>query len=132
MSTLQVGKVIYETLSTDNDVAARVGKKIFPLVANEKTTFPFIVYRRGGLQENSDTKDRLLFGEEASIDVIIAADTYNESIELAEYVRVALLGKRYTTTAGYRIGKVKLYDAIETFQDDTFLQTLKFNIKISE
>ena len=44
--SLQVGKAIYNLLSNDANVTGRVQNKIYPLIADTGTTFPFIVYRR--------------------------------------------------------------------------------------
>ena len=44
--SLQVGKAIYNILSNDAKVIDGVGHKIYPLIADTGTTFPFIVYRR--------------------------------------------------------------------------------------
>ena len=43
--SLQVGKAIYNLLSNDANVTGRVQNKIYPLIADTGTTFPFIVYR---------------------------------------------------------------------------------------
>jgi hypothetical protein len=69
MSSLQIGKAIY-TILVKNKIT-----KVFPLVADEGTTFPFIVYKRSGL-EPSNTKDRFNYSELATLDIIVAASTY--------------------------------------------------------
>ena len=49
-NSLLIGKYIYKLLSEDVVLSAKVtSKKIFPLVANADTTYPFIVYARTGL-----------------------------------------------------------------------------------
>ena len=53
--SLQVGKAIYNLLSNDANVTGRVQNKIYPLIADTGTTFPFIVYRRTGKCINSTT-----------------------------------------------------------------------------
>ena len=40
--SLQVGKAIYNLLSNDANVTGRVQNKIYPLIADTGTTFPFI------------------------------------------------------------------------------------------
>ena len=61
--SLQVGKAIYNLLSNDANVTGRGTKiKIYPLIADTGTTFPFIVYRRTGI-EPSDSKDRFIYKE---------------------------------------------------------------------
>ena len=49
-NSLLIGKYIYKLLSEDEVLTQIVTpKKIFPLVANAETTYPFIVYARTGL-----------------------------------------------------------------------------------
>ena len=49
-NSLLVGKYIYKLLAEDDVLSTKVTpKKIFPLVANADTTYPFIVYARTGL-----------------------------------------------------------------------------------
>lgn len=44
--SLQIGKAIYHLLSKDSRIKEKVGSKIYPLIVEESTTFPFIVYKR--------------------------------------------------------------------------------------
>lgn len=49
-NSILIGKLIFKQLSSNEDLATLVGaKKIFPLVANNDTTYPFIVYARTSL-----------------------------------------------------------------------------------
>lgn len=93
--SLQVGKAIYNLLSNDANVTGRVQNKIYPLIADTGTTFPFIVYRRTGI-EPSDSKDRFIYKEDTYVEVVIASDKYNESIEIADLVRMPYKVKRGT------------------------------------
>ena len=40
--SLQIGKAIYHLLSKDSRIKEKVGSKIYPLIVEESTTFPFI------------------------------------------------------------------------------------------
>ena len=65
--SLQIGKAIYDILSNDSDVVDRVQNKIYPLIADVDTTFPFIVYKRTGIAP-ADSKDRFVFDEDVFVD----------------------------------------------------------------
>ena len=121
--SLQVGKAIYHILSNDVDVVDRVQNKIYPLVADVDTTFPFIIYKRTGIIP-ADSKDRFIYSEDVYVDVVIASDKYNESIEIADSVRTALLEGTYEG-----IKDISLTDADEDYIEDTFIQNLIFKIK---
>ena len=120
MSGLQIGKTI-KTILNGID-------KVYPLVADEGTTFPFVIYRRSALTPSS-TKDRYNYKELATVEVIVAASTYQDSIEVAEKVR----GKMEHTRGKYgdfSIADIILINADENYIEDAFIQTLTFNIEI--
>lgn len=121
--SLQIGKAIYHILSNDKDVVDKVQNKIYPLIADVDTTFPFIIYKRTGI-EPADSKDRFIYSEDVYVDVVIASDKYNESIEIADLVRTALLQGSYDD-----IKDINLTDADEDYIEDTFIQNLTFKIK---
>ena len=121
--SLQIGKAIYHILSNDTDVVDRVQNKIYPLIADVDTTFPFIIYKRTGITP-ADSKDRFIYSEDIYVDIVIASDKYNESIEIADLVRIALLKGGYDG-----IKDINLTDADEDYIEDTFIQNLTFKIK---
>ena len=126
MSTLQIGKAIYKILSDDDVLKNKVNNKIYPLIANENTTFPFIVYRRSGISE-SETKDKL-YAEYVDVELNIVTDRYEESIEIAEMGK-SILEKTRGTVEEIDIRKISVTDAEEDYSNDAFIQklTLKIN-----
>jgi hypothetical protein len=92
MKHLQAGKVVNKLLTLNSDVTNLIGNKIYPIIADEGTTFPFVVYKRSGIDSNSvnNTKDSFSTGEIAIIDIIVASNNYSESIEVADVVGNAL------------------------------------------
>ena len=125
--SLQVGKAIYNILSNDAKIIDSVEHKIYPLIADTGTTFPFIVYRRTGI-EPSDSKDRFIYSENTYVEVVIASDKYNESIEIADLVKDDLQGKK-GNYSGINIHDIRMTNADEDYIEDTFIQNLTFNIK---
>lgn len=125
--SLQVGKAIYTILQSDEAVVAKVQNKIYPLIADTDTTFPFIIYKRTGV-EAAGTKDRFIYNEDTYVEVVIASDKYMDSIEIADLVKDALVGKR-GNYSGIEIYDTIMTNADEDYLQDTFTQTLTFNIK---
>lgn len=124
---IQIGKAVYQILSNDAKVKEMVGNKIYPLIANQGTTYPFIIYKRTGI-EPVISKDRFICSEVTSVDVIIASDRYDESIEVAELVKDALSGKS-GIYSGIKVIDINMISADEDYIEDTFIQNLTFNIK---
>lgn len=120
MSGLEIGKAIFTILKGI--------KNVYPLVADQGTTYPFVVYRRASLQ-HSNTKDRFNYQELATVEVIVAASSYKESIMLAREV----MYKMEHTRGKYddiSISEIKLINAEEDYIEDAFIQKLTFNVEI--
>lgn len=126
MDSLNIGKAIYTILQTSIDDHIDIDKKIYPLIADEGTTFPFIIYKRTGLTPES-TKDNT--NENVSVEINIASSNYSESIDLAIKVRKALEHKK-GTYSDIAIEDIVIDDATEDYIEDTFIQTLTFKIEL--
>ena len=94
------------------------------MIADETTEFPFIVYQRSGFnpQNTKDNSD-----ENVVIDLVTAAESYAESIDIAIRVREALEHKRGTFSNIY-IEDIIIEDASEDYIDNTFLQSITIRV----
>jgi hypothetical protein len=127
MKVTETGAAIYNILVSDARVSGIVGDRIFPLVAKNATTFPFIAYRRSGLSIG-DTKD-MIYQYGVVIDVACVSNDYKQSVDMADAVTDALLDKRL---AQYDIDSIRLSDASEDYLDDAFVQALGFLVTINK
>jgi hypothetical protein len=116
--SLQIGKAIYSLLSSDDELTNKVHNKIFPLIANINTTFPFIVYKRDSI-EPQYTKDYLT-GETITMEIVIASNDYVESIEIADKVR-SILDNYRGTVEGISIRNIRMTEADEDYLEDTYI-----------
>ena len=115
---IKIGETVYNILSNDEAVTDLVGNKIFPLVADINTTFPFIVYKKT-FYTPEYTKDGIS-KKTSQIEIIIASDKYNISVDLADKVFKAISAKDR---------KFRLQNNTEDFIEDTFIQNLIYNIE---
>lgn len=125
MSCISIGKAI-KSLLVSVLSKTDVKNKIYPLIADEGTTFPFIIYRRNSITPESD-KDYT--NDSAYIQIMIAANNYAESVDLAEKVRTSLIHKNGTIQT-IPVEDITLEDGSEEFIDNTFVQNLIFKITI--
>ena len=86
---MQIGKSIYYILVNDTDVSALVGTRIFPNVAPQTTTFPFIIYDVTGVSPN-DTKEGPSTLDTNDVMISCYSETYDEASDLAQKIRVAM------------------------------------------
>lgn len=127
MTTIQIGKVINALLNADRGLSEMIGNRVFPLVSKEGTQYPFVVYRRNSVTPTY-CKDGLA-SETASVDIVIASNTYTNSIEVADRVRAAI-DKRACVFQDTTVSNIEMTTAEEDFVDDTYIQTLNFNFTI--
>ena len=127
MTTIQIGKVINALLNADTNLSEMIGNRVFPIVSKEGTQYPFVVYRRNSVTPTY-CKDGLA-SETASVDIVIASNTYTNSIEVADRVRAAI-DKRACVFQDTTVTNIEMTTAEEDFVDDTYIQTLNFNFTI--
>lgn len=122
MKNFLIGSDIVTLLNASNSITSLVGNKIFPLVANATTTFPFIVYRRSYYtpENNKDWEN-----EKCGIEIIVASNKYSESVTIANAVADAL--NHQTTT---NIEDIKINNTSESFYEDTYLQRVNIEVEI--
>ena len=89
---LSINKYIYSILSKDEGLKKLVGNKIYPLIAEESTTFPFIIFRKDNIL-TSYSKDGSV-NDSVDFSIAIASTNYQDTILIAELVRTLLENKR--------------------------------------
>lgn len=120
MNGLKIGKAIKSIFHDFHNV--------YPLIADQGSTYPFIIYRRNGVN-HADSKDRFNYQEVITLEIIVAADNYSESIDLAEKVMYRLESTRGEYNK-IQIQEIKLVDASEDYLEDAYIQKLTFKIEI--
>ena len=125
MRSLEVGKEIYSILSKNKSLTDKVGNKIYPIIVEKDTNYPFIVYKRSNVIPDY-TKD-YHFKDYVIVDIICVSNHYVESVEIATLVRESLEDKKYGD-----IVSIRLESADEDFIDDAYIQTLTFNLTINK
>lgn len=125
MNSIKINKVIYKLLHNNNVLKDMVKDSIYPLIANENTTFPFIVFSRKSIN-TTYTKD-IAVEDKITVDVVCVSDNYTESINIANEVRKTLENIRYQDTEFY-ITESRVISIEEYTQDNSFVQTLSFQI----
>ena len=124
------GKAIYSILTSDSDVSAIVGTRIYPQIAAQGAAFPFVVYV---LQDTSpsDTKSGVSTLDEVRYDIVVASETYAEASDLTEKIRTAL--DRYSgTVAGVVIDSIQFTD-LDVNNDpgtETYLTSAEYIIRV--
>lgn len=127
MKSIEIGKFIYSLLCTDSRLATLVGNKIFPLIVENETTYPFIVYKRSDMKSNY-TKD-IHLSDDVYIDIICVSENYLSGLEIAGIIIELLEDKRFKEKG---IEKIQSEYANEDYLENAFIQNLGFKITITK
>ena len=122
MKHFKIGSKIKEILTNDSEVTNYINNKVFPIVANNGTDIPFVIYRRYNYepQSNKDYK-----GESAEFEVRVVANKYEDSVKIADAVGDALNDYKDND-----VEQIRLITSNEDYLDEVFVQTLNFYIEL--
>ena len=131
-TALSAGLLINSLLASDDKVKAAV-TRVFPVIAEEKATVPYICYKRDNLNRTSVKTVR---GANATTYVVeVFAKNYKESVCIAELVAEALDGVEatYTDDDGTCLvaRSITLTDGAEGWSGDAYYQQLFFEIRVN-
>ena len=120
MKNFKIGKEIKTILVSDTTVYSKLGNKIFPIVADLGTKFPFLVYRRTSFRpyNNKDYTDEAVY-----MDLLIVSQSYEQSVDIADVVADAL-DKKSTNT----IDEINIVNIHEDYIDDSYTQVISIEI----
>jgi hypothetical protein len=127
-NSILIGAKIYNLLMNNEHINEMVGTKIFPIVAENGTEFPFITYTKTNVQPTQMTKD-WQHEDNVSIQINVASTSYSESALIAQYVREALESPKWHMD-DMVIRYLQLAGIVEAYTDNTYIQTLSFTCKV--
>lgn len=125
--SLLIGKMISQCIKEDEYLFSELGNKVFPLVGNNKTTFPFVVYWKENIVPQY-TKDWLT-EDVVSFSVIVTDITYEKTIELAQAIRTVLERPRIQTEY-IDVRQCRLVGVNEDFVENAYVEQLTFECKV--
>jgi hypothetical protein len=131
---MKVGLAIYNILSGDSNIEEIVGTRIFPNVARENTSFPFILYT---VLSDSPTEVKEMTSplDVTSVMVSCYSETYTQACDLAMFIRNALQRKAEGTYGTIKLRSITYEGYNDIFDDDAgtngiFTKALDFSVQI--
>lgn len=116
IDTLNFGKYINFKLNG-------IAPKVSPLVVDNKTDYPYIIYGRSNMS-SSTCKDGI-YENTVTIDIRVVTSTYEHGLELINKVRESL-EIRDVTFNDMRITDAYITSAAERYTDNAFIQDIQF------
>lgn len=122
---LSISKHIHAALSGYAHILEAIGpNKIYPIATKNEVEFPFIVYERDSVAPRYDKSGESV--TESSVNVYVLAESYTQSLDIAEMVVKALEREDAVYDDFEVIGAVML-GASESYTANTFVQQMTFN-----
>ena len=107
-----------------NTIQTTTGK-VYPIIANEGTQFPFIVFERQTVSPTV-TKDGVCCNDiQVAVKVVTAG--YYEGLQVAESVYTAMWS---IDSENVTYADVQLLNATEEYTNDAYVQTLYYTFKV--
>ena len=119
-STVRIGEAIYSILHKY--------KNVYAVIADNGTSFPFISYKRSSGFSQCD-KDGI-YSAQSTIDIMVAAEEYEESVDLADKV-LNTMESTSGQVKGFNISRIRMIDSNESYIENAFVQEMKFNVEFT-
>lgn len=123
-NSILIGTIIKEILSKSIELTDYIDDKIFPIVALEGTTYPFVTYSRTNVYPNEGTKDGWC-GDAVSFEIQVESKDYDESCIIANIIRGLFENCDYSNS-NLSIYNTRMTSISEVFGNDNYIQTLDF------
>ena len=128
-NSILIGRTIYDKIMEDEELQSYVNGRVFPLIAEQTTSFPFIIYWRTSIQSSNYTKDG--FNEDSvEFSVVAVSENYTQSLLIANRIR-KVLEVRKISGEDILVTDVKMVGIDETWNDNSYIQTLNFTCTVN-
>lgn len=124
---MPVESTLYTRLTGFSGLSALIGDRIYPNIAPQRVTKPYIAYRRVSAsrftafgQDTGDVRARFQFD--------VFADTYTAAKNVSEQLRLAL--QRWSTTTGTTIHTIFFLNEVDLYEEDPELHHLALDFEV--
>jgi len=129
INSIQIGKVIYNKLSENEIIQNVVADRIYPVIAEQTTNYPFIIYYRNSIVNTIFNKDGSV-EDDVSFSITVVSTKYNESADLANEIR-KIFEKKQIPNNLMRITNSRLIAIDESYEDNAYVQRLTFSCTVN-
>lgn len=130
MNTLNISKDIYTALTTNADLTALINNRVFPIVAEEGTQYPFLTYNRTSI--TSYRTKCGIYEDTVNFSVNILTTDYLGGLDIGNLVRFAIEKNLICTIEGLQYRDIQLVGATEQFTNEGYVQTLNFQVIVNK
>lgn len=130
IQSILIPKIVYNALKNDKKLNEYINNRVFPMIADFGTQFPYVAYSRTYITPIY-TKD-FYTEDTVGIEIIVASNDYIESLEIANIVRGIFECKTLKTNE-LTISQISLTSVTEAYDDqaNAFVQRIAFDFKVN-
>lgn len=129
IDSILIGKVIYSKLFENQTIQEVIADRIYPVIAEQTTNYPFIIYYRNSVVNTIFNKDGSV-EDNVEFTVTVVSTKYNESADLANEIR-KIFEKREILNNVIRITNSRLNGIAESYEDNAYVQSLTFSCTVN-
>jgi hypothetical protein len=130
IQSILVAKLVYNFLKSNTELNNYIDGRVFPIVAELGTEFPYVAYSRTHITPTY-TKDYHT-EDSVGVDIVVASQDYLESLEIANIIRKQFECKRLGLDDEITISQSNLLGVTEAYDDqaNAYIQSLSFDFKV--
>ena len=130
IQSILIPKIVYEALKNDATLNEYINQRIFPMIADLGTQFPYVAYSRTYITPTY-TKD-FYTEDTVGIEIIVASNDYLESLAIANQIR-SIFECKTLKTPELTISQITLSSVTEAYDDqaNAFVQRIAFDFKVN-
>ena len=130
IQSILVPKLVYNFLKSNTELNNYIDGRVFPIVAELGTEFPYVAYSRTYITPTY-TKDYYT-EDSVGVDIVVASQDYLESLEIANIIRKQFECKRLGLDDEITISQSNLLGVTEAYDDqaNAYIQSLSFDFKV--
>ena len=127
IQSILVAKLVYAYLQHNDKLNKYVNGRVFPIVAELGTEFPYVAYSRTYITPVY-TKDYYT-EDNVGVEIVVASQDYLESLEIANIIREQFECRRLGLDNEITVDQITLTGITEAFDDiaNAYVQRLSFD-----
>lgn len=126
-NTILIWKYLLPCIQDNEEFNSYVGDKVFPLLANPETEYPFVIYRRDSINVQYTKSPIKGWDNRVNISLGVYSNDYTTGIEILNIIRNMFENKQLITDE-IKISEIQVTDVSEMKGDDCYIQTISFTM----
>lgn len=121
MSGISVTKELRTKLLSNEDLTKLIANKIYPVVADDGTTFPFVLIKKNGVAVNYAKCGAI--NDTINVAIEVVDPNYANCVDIAEKIRTTIERKKFGNVVNCELSNVT-----EEYISDSYIVTATYTV----